>query len=341
MDRVIDWAERGLVPDFLIRWGIRQKLHPWTRPIEIERASLEKKRMIGSLRASPIALATDEANAQHYELPAAFFATFLGQHKKYSSCYWPPGVETLTEAEEAMLELTSARAGLADGQSILELGCGWGSLTLWMARRFPNSSILAVSNANSQREFILAEAKRQGFSHVDVVTQDLNHFQTDKGFDRIVSVECFEHLRNYEEMFARMARWLTPTGRCFLHVFCHRQFVYPFEGGSQDWMGEYFFQSGLMPSADLFYHFHDDLRVEESWVVNGKHYERTLNAWLANFDRHWSEIEVILTPVYPPAELSRWMQRWRMFFMACAELFGYAGGNEWFVSHYLLRPTRG
>ena len=176
MDRVIDWAERGLVPDFLIRWGIRQKLDRWTRPVDVEKASLEKKSMIASLRTSPIALATEEANAQHYELPAAFFATFLGPHRKYSSCYWPAGVDTLAAAERAMLDLTCQRAELADGQSILELGCGWGSLTLWMAERFPKSSILAVSNSNSQREYILAEAKRRGLSHVDVVTQDLNHF---------------------------------------------------------------------------------------------------------------------------------------------------------------------
>jgi cyclopropane-fatty-acyl-phospholipid synthase len=340
MDRVIDWAERGLFPDSLIRWGIRRKLDPWTRPIDIEKVSLDKQKMVKSLRTSPIALSTDEANAQHYELPAAFFGKFLGPHRKYSSCYWPAGVKTLAEAEGAMLDLTCQRAELADGQSILELGCGWGSLTLWMAERFPNSSILAVSNSNSQREYILAEAKRRGRSNVSVVTQDLNHFQAERTFDRIVSVECFEHLRNYGEIFARMARWLTPSGRCFLHIFCHRQFVYPFEGGSQDWMGEYFFQSGLMPSADLFYHFNDDLRVLESWAVNGKHYERTLNAWLIEFDRHRSEIETILMSVYPPSDRSRWMQRWRMFFMACAELFGYANGNEWFVSHYLLGPTR-
>jgi cyclopropane-fatty-acyl-phospholipid synthase len=339
MDWTTDWAEQGRLSDGVIRWGIRQRLSHWTQPVDVETIDQRQRALVEELRRGPIALATDEANQQHYELPAPFFEEFLGPHRKYSSCYFPSEQADLETAERTMLELTCQRAGIVDGQSILELGCGWGSLSLWLARRYPASSIVAVSNSNSQREHILNQARHEGLLNLEVITQDLNHFDTSQSFDRVVSIECFEHLRNYEKMFARIRRWLLPTGRCFLHVFCHREFCYPFNGDSSDWMGRYFFQSGLMPSNDLFYRFSDDLRVIDHWRVNGRHYQKTLDAWLVLFDRNRARIREILRTVYPAAELDRWMQRWRMFFMACSELFGYAQGNDWHVSHYLLAPV--
>jgi cyclopropane-fatty-acyl-phospholipid synthase len=337
MRLMVDWAERGWLPDSIIRSGVRQRLAPWSRTTNIEKAREDKRQLVRALRQSPIALATETANAQHYELPPEFFTQFLGSHHKYSSCLWSPNTTSLDQAEEEMLALTTQRAEIQDGQRILELGCGWGSLTLWIAQHFPNSHITGVSNSHSQREFIEAAARRLGLTNVHIVTADINHFQTDDHFDRVVSVECFEHLRNYDAIFARIAQWLSPDGRCLLHIFCHREFAYTFDGGPDDWMGEYFFQSGLMPSEDLFGHFNDHLRIIDHWRVSGRHYAATLNAWLAKFDASRPAIAKILENVYPDPH--RWMQRWRMFFMTCAELFGYANGNEWFVAHYLMTKT--
>jgi cyclopropane-fatty-acyl-phospholipid synthase len=338
MDWTIDWAERAWLPDSIIRWGIRQRLKRWYRDADLEKSQEEKRALVQQLRQSPIALSTETANTQHYEIPAEFFGKFLGRQRKYSSCLWEADVRTLDDAEERMLALTAQRAGIHDGDRVLELGCGWGSLTLWLARHFPQCTILAVSNSSSQREYIQSIAHREGLGRIEIITADLNDFQTDRTFDRIVSVECFEHLRNYQKMFARMSRWLTPKGRCLLHVFCHREFAYTFEGGESDWMGEYFFQSGIMPSEDLFSYFNDDLRIVDRWRVSGRHYARTLNTWLEIFDTNRPAIEIILKDVYPPEQRRRWMQRWRLFFMGCAELFAYADGNEWFVAHYLLAP---
>ena len=335
---MIGLAERGTLPDAAIRFGIRRMCAQRLREERADDAVAVSKRTqqrIDELRAAPVAIHVDAANAQHYELPARFFELCLGKRLKYSSCYFETGKETLDEAENAMLALYGERAELVDGQSILELGCGWGSLTLWMAERFPNSRITAVSNSRSQREFVEGQCRARGLGNVRVITHDVNTLQLDVAqFDRVVSIEMFEHMRNYETLLGRIARWLRPGGKLFVHIFCHRELLYPFETeGDDNWMGRYFFTGGLMPSADTLLWFQNDLRIERQWRLSGAHYERTANAWLANQDAHQDEVMRVLVDAYGN-EAKVWNQRWRMFWMACAELFGYRGGNEWMVAHY-------
>lgn len=336
---LIDLCERGLVPDALTRLGIRRLCAQRLREEhdgDAVAAWARFRELLDGLRQSPLAIETEAANRQHYEVPARFFELSLGKRLKYSSCYYPTGRETLDQAEEAMLALYGERAELADGMRILELGCGWGSLTLWMAERFPNARILGVSNSASQREHILGQCAKRGLNNVEILTRDVNVLDLgERRFDRVVSVEMFEHVRNYRVLFERISGWLDPGGKLFCHVFCHRELMYPFETeGEDNWMGRYFFTGGLMPAADTFLHFQEHLRLEEQWRLSGTHYERTSNHWLENHDRHADEILRLFEDVYGKAEAKVWAQRWRMFWMACAELFGYAGGNEWLVAHY-------
>lgn len=336
---LIDLCERGLVPDALTRLGIRRLCAQRLREEhdgDAVAAWARFRELLDGLRQSPLAIETEAANRQHYEVPARFFELSLGKRLKYSSCYYPTGRETLDQAEEAMLTLYGERAELADGMRILELGCGWGSLTLWMAERFPNARILGVSNSASQREHILGQCAKRGLNNVEILTRDVNVLDLgERRFDRVVSVEMFEHVRNYRVLFERISGWLDPGGKLFCHVFCHRELMYPFETeGEDNWMGRYFFTGGLMPAADTFLHFQEHLRLEEQWRLSGTHYERTSNHWLENQDRHADEILRLFEDVYGKAEAKVWAQRWRMFWMACAELFGYAGGNEWLVAHY-------
>ena len=317
------------LPEPLLRWGIRRLLA--LRLLEASR------RPAGSIDAElshgPIALVPDAANRQHYALPAAFFEQVLGSHMKYSGAYWPDGVNTLDEAEAAMLELTASRAQLADGQRILELGCGWGSLSLWMARRFPNSRILAVSNSAAQREFIAARKP----ANLEILTADLNTLTLDVRFDRVVSVEMFEHMHNWRELMHRITGWLEPGGKLFVHVFCHRRYAYPFEtDGATNWLGRYFFTGGVMPSLDLLPRFQGGLVVEKTWEVGGEHYARTAEAWAKNLAAHASTVQQVFASTYG-AEAEQWRQRWRIFFLSCAELFAYRRGTEWLVGHYRLR----
>jgi cyclopropane-fatty-acyl-phospholipid synthase len=339
----ISWVERGLVPDPLVRAGIRRLCEQRRAEIRADDAEASgelTERFIESMRRAPIAPLPHLANEQHYEVPAEFFALTLGPQRKYSSAWWPDGTTTLGEAEEAALALTAERAQLADGQQVLELGCGWGSLTLWMARRFPASRIVGVSNSHSQRESIMARARAAGLDNVEIRTADINQFASLGGFDRIVSVEMFEHLRNWPEMFGRVNAWLRPGGRFFMHVFCHRNVPYEFvDGGESDWMSRYFFSGGMMPSDELATRFQEDLRLLERWRWDGRHYEKTANAWLANLDANRETLMPVLAATYGERDAALWMQRWRLFFMACAELFGYRKGQEWWVSHYLFeRP---
>lgn len=331
----IEAMERGWVPEPLIRVGIRRLLG---QRLRTQSGQSSLTRLQAELEDSPIALHTDKANAQHYELPAEFFRRIMGRHMKYSACYWPEGVTTLDAAEAAMLALTSERADIHDGQTILELGCGWGSLTLWLAEHYPRSTVTAVSNSHPQRRFIERACAERGLNNVQVITADMNDFSIDRRFDRVVSVEMFEHMRNYRELMARIAGWLRPDGALFVHVFSHREQAYPFETeGDDNWMGKYFFTGGLMPSRDLLPRFQDDLRLEDQWHLNGRHYQRTCEAWLANQYRHRDAIMAVFRDTYGPADAARWFQRWKVFFLACAELFGYRGGEEWGVSHYRFR----
>jgi cyclopropane-fatty-acyl-phospholipid synthase len=338
--KAIAWTETGLVPDLAIRAGIRRLLAERLAQIharDAETAATESSAFIADMRHAEIAPLPHAANAQHYEVPAAFFEQALGRHRKYSSCYWRPDTGSLDEAEAEALAISCARADIANGQSILDLGCGWGSLSFWIAESFPDCRITAVSNSESQREHIVAEARRRGLGNVEVLRCDMNRFEAPGRYDRIVSIEMFEHMRNYEALFARIDRWLKTDGRFFMHIFCHRHCVYAFEDqGPTDWMSRHFFSGGFMPSADLPLNFQRDLEVMDRWIWDGRHYERTANAWLQNMDARREPIMAILRTTYGEESASQWYMRWRMFFMACAELFGYDAGQEWFVAHYLF-----
>ena len=335
---LIGLAERGLLPDALLRLGIRRlcehRLAEESAGGPAAQATRFSER-IDMLRHSPLAIHTDAANRQHYELPPAFFAHCLGPRLKYSSCYYATGTETLAQAEDAMLELYAERAQLRDGQDVLELGCGWGSLSLWLAQRFPGSRITAVSNSRPQREFIQARCRERGIGNLKVLTSDVNQLELPPAaFDRCVSIEMFEHMRNYEALLARIGQSLRPDGKLFVHIFCHRTLLYPFEtGGDEDWMGRHFFTGGLMPSADTLAMFQRDLQLEQRWLLDGSHYQRTANHWLQHQDGNRDAVMAVLREAYGDAA-GLWFQRWRMFWMACAELFGYAGGSEWMVAHY-------
>jgi cyclopropane-fatty-acyl-phospholipid synthase len=341
---VLQLVERGVVPDPWVRAGIRVLLRErlaQLRVDDVEHSAELAERFVASMDAAPVALLPERANEQHYEVPAEFYAAVLGPRRKYSCCYWPAGIDTLAAAEEAALAVTCDRAGIAEGQRVLELGCGWGSLSLWMAERYRASDILAVSNSHSQRAYIEQRAAELGLGNLRVVTADMNAFATDERFDRVVSVEMFEHMRNWRELFRRIYGWLIPGGRFFLHVFCHRTTPYPYEDhGPGDWMSRTFFSGGMMPSDDLALRLQDPLRVVQRWRWNGRHYERTLREWLALMDAHEATVRPILARAYGHADVARWWVRWRLFFLACAELFGYRGGREWWVSHTLLeRPS--
>ena len=341
----MELAEQGWLPDLLIRFGIRRLLSARIREeirLGCEGLSRLEQQFVDAMRLSPIAVQTAAANQQHYEVPAAYFERVLGPHHKYSSCLWTEGTTDLESAERAMLDLSCKRAEILDGMDILELGCGWGSLSLFMAQRFPHSQILAVSNSSSQREFILAQAAANGLSNLTVQTCDMVDFTTSRSFDRVVSIEMFEHMRNYELLFSRIASWLKPDGKLFAHVFYHGRCAYPFEtNGQNDWMARHFFTGGLMPSADLFLQFQRDLLFEQRWLVNGQHYQKTLEAWLRRHDAAKTEIMPIFETTYGRSLAPVMFQRWRMFYLACAELFGFRGGEEWGVAHYLFSRREG
>jgi cyclopropane-fatty-acyl-phospholipid synthase len=340
-------VEMGLVPDIFIRYGIRRLLKQ--RLAEECSDSLEselnrKWQLINELKHSPLAIETDKANEQHYEVPADFFGLVLGAHRKYSCGLYDLNDSTmsLTVAEQRMLELTVERANIQDGERILELGCGWGSLTLFMAKRFPAARITAVSNSNSQREFIQNEARSRGLTNVHIITADINHLDLNhlEPFDRAVSVEMFEHVRNYQSLLNKVSGWLKPQATLFVHIFSHHCYAYPFEiRDASDWMARYFFSGGLMPSDDLLLYFQDDFFLRSHWRVDGRHYERTANDWLANMDRHERSIRAIFHETYGE-QAAVWWHRWRVFFMACAELWGFNRGQEWLVTHLLLENRK-
>jgi|TARA_B110000467_G_scaffold88460_1_gene79965 cyclopropane-fatty-acyl-phospholipid synthase len=337
---LIKLAEKGILPDFFIRLGISklcgQRLTD-ANDLSLKAREERHQKWVDILMESPIALVPEKANEQHYEVPPRLFELVLGAKLKYSSGYWPQGTSTLDDSEVEMLKLTSKRAALSDGQEVLELGCGWGSLTFHMALTYPNSKITAVSNSNDQRQFIEKKCDELKIKNIKVITADMNDFSSEKTFDRVVSIEMFEHMRNYDELLKRVSEWLKKDGKLFVHIFSHKEIAYPFEDkGEGDWMAREFFSGGQMPSHKLLTCFSSRMKIEKDWRVEGTHYEKTSLAWLNKMDENKKEVLKLFEKTYGKNEASTWFQRWRIFFMSCEVLFGFNKGSEWGVSHYLF-----
>jgi len=334
-------AEGGWVPDYVLRRAIRYRCGQVLAEFQGQGASKQqemKMAYIQSLRETPVlALHTDDANQQHYEVPTEFFKLIMGRYLKYSCCLFEDQTKTLDEAEENMLSLYCERAQLKDGMDVMDLGCGWGSFTLYAAGRFPNSKFTSLSNSATQREYIEGEAKRRGLTNIQVFTQDVNKFETERRFDRIITIEMFEHMKNYQNLFKKVSSWLKDSGLIFIHVFAHRCYPYDFKKG--DWMADNFFSGGTMPSQDLFLYFQEYLTLVNHWAVDGTHYQKTSEAWLVNMDKNAAEIRTIFEKVYGAQNVTTWVNKWRLFWLAVAELFGYNGGQEWLVTHYLFRKA--
>jgi cyclopropane-fatty-acyl-phospholipid synthase len=343
--KLIELAEQGRLPDSIVRYGIRRLCKKRLKDEFIDHPEYQQDRyqkLIEELRTSPIAIETEAANTQHYEVATDFYLASLGKRLKYSCAYYPDTNTTLDQAEEEMLALYSKRAELDNDQRILELGCGWGSLTLWMAEKYPRSKITAISNSSTQKSYIDHLCRESGFDNVTVITADVNNLELESAqFDRVISIEMFEHMRNYRQLFERISNWLTSDGKLFIHIFAHRNVMYPFDVKSeQDWMSKYFFTGGLMPSIDTLLHFQEQLKIESRWLINGQHYQKTCNHWLEKTDKNKERIIDAFKENYTEKEAKLWFHRWRIFYMSCAELFGLDNGRQWLVAHYLFSNSR-
>ena len=335
MSILLKLAEYGFFCDSIIRWGIRKLLA--LRLLNINKNPITDKEWISRLDSGSLAVGTDAANSQHYEIPAAYFQSVLGVHVKYSCGLWPDIGTTLDESEAIMLQLTCERAELINGQKILELGCGWGSLSLWIASNYPLSEVVAVSNSHSQRAYIESKVEERGLTNLRILTCDINEYKPEDTFDRVVSIEMFEHVRNHRQLLNLINDWLVPGGKLFTHIFSHCKYTYLFDVKSEsDWMSKYFFTGGIMPSVELLNIASDKLEEEARWMVNGKNYSRTLEAWLKKHDAELATVNKAFIDCYGLKKAKIWEQRWRIFYMACSELFAYNDGKEWLVMHYLF-----
>jgi len=329
------------IPDSILRFGIKHLIGQKKKEVDNGFSKDSEKQLrhyANQLKGMPIAVQTQDANEQHYEVPYEFYLLVLGKHLKYSCCSWD-NAQTLDEAEAEMLETYLKRADIQDGQDVLDLGCGWGSFTLYAAAKFPKTKFTALSNSSSQKEYIMGQAKKRGLLNVNVITANIvNYEHEEKAFDRVVSIEMMEHMKNYQKLFNKISHWLRDDGKMFVHIFVNKKGAYPYEvKDSTDWMSKYFFSGGMMPADQLFYNFQDDLKIENQWQVNGQHYEKTSRAWLDKMDSSKEEILKIFEKTYGKGEGLKWLRYWRVFFMACEELFAYDQGREWYVSHYLLK----
>lgn len=340
-DQMVDLVvDGGYCPIPILRRGIRAQLAIRLKEISfpnIEDGLKNKLDFIQHLKERPIAINTEDANKQHYEVATEFIQMCLGPRMKYSCCLYPTGKETLAEAEELMLASYVEKAQLKPGMKVLDLGCGWGSLSLYLAEKLPTCEITSLSNSKTQKLFIDAEAKKRGFKNLRVVTGDVKEHQfPENSFDRVMSVEMFEHMKNYSFLLKKVSTWLVKDGKLFLHIFCHREQPYDYKE-EDGWMSQYFFTGGTMPSADLFCYFQDDLAIENQWAINGRHYSQTCEDWLKLQLKHKREAEPYLAQTYGQDQVTRWWNRWIVFYLACSELFNYDGGSTWYVSHYLFK----
>ncbi|XP_065051146.1 uncharacterized protein LOC135680867 [Rhopilema esculentum] len=330
--------------DESLRESVRQNLRTWLDKLQcggdVELKMSYKRKLISKLRKSPVAINTEDANEQHYEVPTEFFLECLGKRMKYSSALWPDGVKTLDESEDRMLALVCERAQVEDAQKVLDLGCGWGVTGLWILEKYPNCTVFCVSNSRTQKQFIESQAKRKGFAdRLTCITADANLFDTNERFDRIISIEMFEHMKNYEVLMRQVAKWLKPGGLLFTQILCHREFAYEFKsnrGSDTEWMAKQFFSGGTMPSSDFFLYFQNDLMILDHWNINGKHYSKTLEAWLRKLDQNKGNAMKVLEKAYGKDAAPQHMFNWRMFFMYCSEVFNFDNGNEWIVAHHLF-----